>query len=49
VADAGPDALPVAEVCERCGVAALTERNCKVICLNCGTIVKSCADLHLDR
>jgi len=26
-------------------MAAVVERKCKVICLNCGTILKSCADL----
>jgi hypothetical protein len=33
------------ETCDRCGVAAVVGRKCKVICLNCGTILKSCADL----
>ena len=32
-------------VCEICGAATLTWRNCKLICLNCRSIVKSCADL----
>jgi hypothetical protein len=31
--------------CERCGVHALAWRRCKLICVHCGTIVKSCADL----
>ena len=33
------------ETCDRCGMAAVVERKCKVICLNCGTILQSCADL----
>jgi hypothetical protein len=31
--------------CEICGAATLTWRNCKLICLSCRSIVKSCADL----
>jgi hypothetical protein len=31
--------------CEICGASTLTWRNCKLICLNCRSIVKSCADL----
>jgi uncharacterized membrane protein len=31
--------------CDVCGVAAVVERKCKVICLNCHTILKTCADL----
>jgi hypothetical protein len=45
---AHPGAKPVSEtpdVCDRCGMATVVERKCKVICLNCGTILKSCADL----
>jgi hypothetical protein len=38
-------ARQAAEACDRCGVAAVVERKCKVVCLNCGTILKSCADL----
>jgi hypothetical protein len=33
------------EVCDVCGSAAIVEIKCKVICRNCGTILKSCADL----
>ena len=36
---------PVAEACDLCGATALVERKCKVVCLNCGTILKTCADL----
>jgi hypothetical protein len=33
------------DVCDVCGAAALVHLKCKVICRNCGTIIKSCADL----
>jgi len=33
------------ETCDVCGLRTLIERRCKVLCLNCGAIVKSCADL----
>ena len=33
------------ESCPVCGFAQLEERRCKVICRNCRTIVRSCADL----
>jgi hypothetical protein len=35
-----------AEVCDVCGSTNIKEIKCKVICLNCGTILKSCADLQ---
>lgn len=31
--------------CDYCGAEALTWRKCKLICEQCGNIVKSCADL----
>ena len=31
--------------CALCGVAALVWRKCKLVCENCGTINKTCADL----
>jgi ribosomal protein L37AE/L43A len=34
------------EVCDVCGSTNIKEIKCKVICQNCGTILKSCADLH---
>jgi hypothetical protein len=34
------------EVCDVCGSPNLKDIKCKVICQNCGTILKSCADLH---
>ena len=38
-------ATPGLGPCDVCGVDAVIERKCKVICRNCGTILKSCADL----
>jgi len=34
-----------AEVCDICGSTNVKEIKCKVVCQNCGTILKSCADL----
>ena len=46
---AGARVTPVgaqpSDECERCGSTELWWRNCKLICRNCHTIVKSCADL----
>lgn len=36
---------PVADSCPVCGMAQLMEIRCKVVCLNCRTILQSCADL----
>jgi hypothetical protein len=33
------------DVCDICGSANVVWRKCKLICLTCGTILKSCADL----
>lgn len=33
------------EVCDICGSNRVVEIKCKVVCQNCGTILKSCADL----
>ena len=32
-------------VCDICGSADVKEIKCKVICQNCGTILRSCGDL----
>jgi len=32
-------------ICDVCGSMKVVEIKCKVICQNCGTILKSCADL----
>ena len=34
-----------AKVCDICGSSNIKEIKCKVVCQNCGTILKSCADL----
>ena len=34
-----------ADVCDICGSDRLVWRNCKLLCTNCRSIVKSCADL----
>ena len=31
--------------CDVCGSERVTWRKCKLVCLSCGTILKSCADL----
>ena len=33
------------ETCDLCGSAAVQWRNCKLICLSCRAIVRSCGDL----
>lgn len=40
-----PVSEPVSEPCDVCGSDRVSWRKCKLICLNCGTILKSCADL----
>ncbi|HEX2091442.1 MAG TPA: hypothetical protein VHG28_03530 [Longimicrobiaceae bacterium] len=42
-APAPPDALD--EACEICGSPRTEWRKCKLVCLDCRQIVKSCADL----
>jgi hypothetical protein len=37
-----------AEVCDVCGSSDIKEIKCKVVCQNCGTILKSCADLGVS-
>lgn len=37
------------DVCEVCGSTNVKEIKCKVVCLNCGAILKTCSDLHLER
>jgi hypothetical protein len=34
------------EVCDVCGSSNLLAIKCKVVCRNCGTILKSCSDLE---
>ena len=33
------------DVCDVCGSSDLMQIKCKVVCRNCGTILKSCSDL----
>jgi hypothetical protein len=33
------------ETCDVCGSTNIKEIKCKLICQNCGTILRSCADL----
>lgn len=33
------------DVCEVCGSTNVKEIKCKVVCQNCGTILKTCSDL----
>jgi hypothetical protein len=35
--------------CDICGSTKIVWRNCKLICQNCGTMLKSCADLRQAR
>jgi len=37
------------EVCEVCGSADIRQFKCKVICQNCGAILRTCSDLVEDR
>jgi hypothetical protein len=39
------DGPAVGESCDYCGALTLTWRKCKLICLSCAQINKSCADL----
>ena len=36
---------PAIEACEVCGSTDIRQFKCKVICQNCGTILKTCSDL----
>ena len=33
------------ETCDVCGSTDIKEIKCKLVCQNCGTILRSCADL----
>lgn len=37
--------MMASEVCDVCGSTKVLEIKCKLICQNCGTILRSCADL----
>lgn len=36
---------PETDVCDVCGSADIVEIKCKMMCRNCGTILRSCSDL----
>ena len=38
---------PAIEACEVCGSTDIRQFKCKVICQNCGTILKTCSDLSV--
>jgi len=40
-----PERQPALDACDYCGSARLEWRKCKLICLDCRQINKSCADL----
>ena len=37
------------DVCDVCGSADIKQFKCKLICQNCGAILKTCSDLGADR
>jgi len=37
------------ETCDVCGSTNLKEIKCKLVCQNCGTILRSCADLEASE
>ena len=45
LAAAPHEPVVAAEQCDLCGSPDLWWRNCKLVCRNCRSIVKSCADL----
>jgi len=36
---------PESDLCDVCGSADVIEIKCKIMCRNCGTILRSCSDL----
>jgi hypothetical protein len=36
------------DVCDVCGSTDIKQFKCKLICQNCGTILKTCSDLGAD-
>jgi hypothetical protein len=40
-----PAAPPTVVLCDVCGSPRLQEIRCKIVCRNCGTILRSCSDL----
>ena len=39
----------VGVVCDVCGLSDVQAFKCKLICLNCGTILRTCSDLAVDN
>jgi len=37
------------ETCDVCGSTNIKEIKCKLVCQNCGTILRSCADLEVSE
>jgi hypothetical protein len=37
--------METTDLCDVCGSSQVREIKCKLICQNCGTILRSCADL----
>ena len=37
------------DVCDVCGSTNVREIKCKVVCQNCGTILKTCSDLSREE
>lgn len=34
-------------ICDVCGSSRVIEIKCKVVCANCGTVLKTCSDLDI--
>ena len=43
------DSGEVSVVCDVCGSSDVQAFKCKLICLNCGTILRTCSDLAVDN
>jgi hypothetical protein len=41
--------MHTADTCDHCGSTRLVWRKCKQVCLDCGNINRSCADLAVDE
>jgi hypothetical protein len=41
----GTSVRPKHDACDVCGSTDIVEIKCKVMCRNCGTILRSCSDL----
>jgi hypothetical protein len=43
------DSGEVSVICDVCGASDVQAFKCKLICLNCGTILRTCSDLAVDN